>query len=90
MTKAEANRKACELLGETAFAVRVQHKDRNQRFGIMLIDNGSAWCAGFGSSYESALLMAADEVAAARVAAAKSQEAIQNVKTEQPAVNVEK
>lgn len=68
MTKAEANRKACELLGDTAFAVRVQHKDRNQRFGIMLIDNGAAWCAGFGANFESALLMAADEVARAKAA----------------------
>lgn len=68
MNKKEATNKAQELLGDTAFAVRVSHKDRNQRFGIILVDSGSATCVGFGPSFDAALKMTLDEIAKAKAA----------------------
>lgn len=62
MTRAEANRKAIELLGPTSRAIRVSSRDRNQRFGIILVDKNAVWTAGYGSSYEEAYQMAVKDV----------------------------
>lgn len=66
MTKAEASRKAIRDFGETAFAVRVQSKDRNQRFGILVVQNGQIGPLGYGASYEEAFKMAEQTVNAAK------------------------
>lgn len=58
--------------GTAAFAIRVSSNDRNQRFGIMLVDNGSVFALGHGDSFNSALNMAEMEVKAARLQVEKN------------------
>jgi hypothetical protein len=62
LNKKEADLKAKELLGDTAFAIRISHKDRNQRFGIVLVDSGAANCVGFGPSFDAAIKMTIDDI----------------------------
>lgn len=62
MTKAEANQKVTKMFGPESFATRVSSKDRNQRFGIVMVNSGRMYVVGFGSSYEEAFQMAEKEV----------------------------
>lgn len=62
MGKLEATNLARIKYGPTAFALRVSQSDRNQRFGILFVDDGAVLALGFGSSYESAFAMADKDI----------------------------
>ncbi len=66
ISKQEADKIAKLKFGMAAFAIRVSSKNRNQRFGIMLVDNNSVFALGYGDSFVSALNMAEIEVREAR------------------------
>jgi len=70
MTRKMAEKKARETYGPTATAVQVSSKDRNQRFGVSMVEPGGLDRApilvvlGFGDSYEAAFKMAETNPAA--------------------------
>lgn len=66
MTRAEANLKATEMFGDTAFAIRIRSRNRNERFGVLVVQSGQVGPLGYGATWEEAFNMAEQTVAKAK------------------------
>lgn len=74
MNRRQARERARDIYGPGADVVNVSAKDRNQRFGVVYVGVGGVsspahlGCLGYGSSYDAALEMAAQNEVAKQIA----------------------